>query len=163
MAKNLVRISALLLQRILKGYEGISQSQANKRMLVVASENITHNQYMGNNRSMLVSNCLFRVGGAAVLLSNRQTPFHPLVPQPQYLEYVFLLIPLHVYHFLCILKRYLNLEVLHACNCRASDRAAAKYELIHSVRTHIGGDDDCFNAIRQTTGAQLWNSFPCSG
>lgn len=39
--------------------------------LVVSTENITLNWYLGNNESMLVSNCLFRMGGAAILLSNR--------------------------------------------------------------------------------------------
>ena len=32
---------------------------------------------------------------------------------------------------------------------RACDRAVAKYELTHAVRSHIGSDDDAFNAIRQ--------------
>ena len=50
---------------------GISQALPNKRVLVVNHENITQNWYVGNDRSMLVCNCLFRVGGAAVLLSNR--------------------------------------------------------------------------------------------
>ena len=48
-----------------------AQALPNKRALVVAHENITNNYYPGNNRSCLVSNCLFRVGGAACLLSNR--------------------------------------------------------------------------------------------
>nr|BBJ25283.1 3-ketoacyl-ACP synthase-2 [Coccomyxa sp. Obi] len=78
------------------------QALPNKRALIVAHENITNNYYPGNNRSCLVSNCLFRVGGAACIMSNR----------PQ-------------------------------------DRAVAKYELVHSVRSHIGADDDAFNAIRQ--------------
>ncbi|KAL6013593.1 Protein Nef [Asimina triloba] len=39
--------------------------------LVVSTENMTQNWYFGNNKSMLIPNCLFRVGGAAVLLSNR--------------------------------------------------------------------------------------------
>lgn len=47
------------------------QALPNKRALVVAHENITNNYYPGNNRSCLVSNCLFRVGGAACLMSNR--------------------------------------------------------------------------------------------
>ncbi len=33
--------------------------------------------------------------------------------------------------------------------CRPADRKVAKYELMHSVRSHIGADDDAFNAIRQ--------------
>ncbi|XP_055827737.1 3-ketoacyl-CoA synthase 11-like [Solanum dulcamara] len=41
--------------------------------LVVSMENITLNWYFGNNRSMLVSNCIFRMGGAAILLSNRSS------------------------------------------------------------------------------------------
>ncbi|KAJ4976469.1 hypothetical protein NE237_001575 [Protea cynaroides] len=36
-------------------------------------ENITLNWYFGNDRSMLVSNCLFRMGGAAILLSNKRS------------------------------------------------------------------------------------------
>ena len=42
------------------------------RALVVSTENITQNWYFGNERSMLIPNCLFRVGGAACLLSNRR-------------------------------------------------------------------------------------------
>uniref|UniRef100_A0A804LE32 FAE domain-containing protein n=1 Tax=Zea mays TaxID=4577 RepID=A0A804LE32_MAIZE len=40
--------------------------------LVVSTENITLNAYLGNHRPMLVTNTLFRMGGAAVLLSNRR-------------------------------------------------------------------------------------------
>ena len=39
--------------------------------LIVNHENITQNWYVGNDRSMLVCNCLFRLGGAGALLSNR--------------------------------------------------------------------------------------------
>ncbi|CAL8996794.1 unnamed protein product [Prunus brigantina] len=42
----------------------------NTYALVISMENITLNWYFGNDRSMLVSNCLFRMGGAAILLSN---------------------------------------------------------------------------------------------
>ncbi|KAL6971712.1 3-ketoacyl-CoA synthase 2 [Sarracenia purpurea var. burkii] len=49
------------------------QVHPNSYALVVSMENITLNWYFGNNRSMLVSNCLFRMGGAAILLSNRHT------------------------------------------------------------------------------------------
>ncbi|KAM7485446.1 hypothetical protein LguiA_001455 [Lonicera macranthoides] len=49
------------------------QVQPNSYALVVSTENITLNWYFGNNRSMLVTNCLFRMGGAAILLSNRSS------------------------------------------------------------------------------------------
>lgn len=39
--------------------------------LVVSTENITQNWYFGNTKSMLIANCLFRLGGAAMILSNR--------------------------------------------------------------------------------------------
>ena len=42
------------------------------RALVVSTENITQNWYRGNDKSMLLSNCLFRCGAAAMLLSNRR-------------------------------------------------------------------------------------------
>ena len=47
------------------------QALPNKMALVVNHENITQNWYVGNDRSMLVCNCLFRLGGAGALLSNR--------------------------------------------------------------------------------------------
>jgi 3-ketoacyl-CoA synthase len=74
----------------------------NSYALVVSMENITLNWYFGNDRSMLVSNCLFRMGGAAILLSNR-----------------------------------------------SSDRRRSKYQLIHTVRTHKGADDKCYNCVLQ--------------
>lgn len=37
--------------------------------LVVSTETITPNYYIGNERAMLLPNCLFRIGGAAALLS----------------------------------------------------------------------------------------------
>lgn len=43
----------------------------NTLALIVNHENITENWYTGNDRSMLVCNCLFRLGGAAALVSNR--------------------------------------------------------------------------------------------
>ncbi|CAN4124797.1 unnamed protein product [Withania somnifera] len=39
--------------------------------IVVSTEIITPNYYRGKDRSMLLPNCLFRMGGAAILLSNR--------------------------------------------------------------------------------------------
>ena len=49
-----------------------SPEHRNMRALVVSTENITQNWYRGNDRSMLLSNCLFRCGAAAVLMSNRR-------------------------------------------------------------------------------------------
>lgn len=49
------------------------QVHPNSYAVVISMENITLNWYFGNERSMLVSNCLFRMGGAAILLSNRRS------------------------------------------------------------------------------------------
>jgi 3-ketoacyl-CoA synthase len=65
-------------------------------------ESLTQNWYFGNNRSMLITNCLFRMGAAAILLTNQST-----------------------------------------------DRRRSKYQLIHTVRTHKGADDNAYNCILQ--------------
>ncbi|ESR33313.1 hypothetical protein CICLE_v10004792mg [Citrus x clementina] len=78
------------------------QLQPNSYALVVSTENLTMNWYAGNDRSMLLTNCLFRLGGAAILLSNR-----------------------------------------------SSDRRRSKYELVHTLRTHKGGDDRSYNCVSQ--------------
>ena len=49
------------------------QVHPNSYALVISMENITLNWYFGNDRSMLVSNCLFRMGGAAILLTNKRS------------------------------------------------------------------------------------------
>ncbi|KAL0330257.1 UNVERIFIED_CONTAM: 3-ketoacyl-CoA synthase 11 [Sesamum radiatum] len=51
------------------------QVHPNTYALVISMENITLNWYFGNERSMLVSNCLFRMGGAAILLSNKRSDY----------------------------------------------------------------------------------------
>ncbi|KAF8014429.1 hypothetical protein BT93_H0298 [Corymbia citriodora subsp. variegata] len=56
--------------------EQLLQVHRNSYALVVSIENITLNWYFGDDRSMLVSNCLFRLGGAAVLLSNQSSRRH---------------------------------------------------------------------------------------
>ncbi|XXG74130.1 hypothetical protein AAC387_Pa07g2926 [Persea americana] len=48
------------------------QARPNSLALVVSTEIITQYWYTGNQRSMLLANCLFRMGGAAILLSNRR-------------------------------------------------------------------------------------------
>ncbi len=41
--------------------------------LVVSTENIAQNWYPGNNRSMLIPNTLFRMGAAAIVLTNKRS------------------------------------------------------------------------------------------
>ncbi|XLU75291.1 hypothetical protein S245_034344, partial [Arachis hypogaea] len=47
------------------------QVHRNTYAVVISTENITQNWYFGNKKSMLIPNCLFRVGGSAILLSNK--------------------------------------------------------------------------------------------
>ncbi|KAK9787121.1 hypothetical protein WJX73_009970 [Symbiochloris irregularis] len=47
------------------------QALPNKLALVVNHENITNCYYTGTERSYLLVNCLFRLGGAAALMTNR--------------------------------------------------------------------------------------------
>ncbi|GAA0158281.1 hypothetical protein LIER_15356 [Lithospermum erythrorhizon] len=54
--------------------EQLLQVRPNTYALVVSVESITNNFYSGNiNKSMMLSNCLFRMGGAAILLSNKSS------------------------------------------------------------------------------------------
>lgn len=48
------------------------KANPNTYAVVVSTENITLNWYFGNDRSMLLCNCIFRMGGAAMLLSNKR-------------------------------------------------------------------------------------------
>eukprot|EP01018_Ginkgo_biloba_P009411 Gb_27863 [translate_table: standard] len=45
----------------------------NSYAVLVGTENITVTIYEGSNKSMMLTNCLFRVGGNALLLSNKPT------------------------------------------------------------------------------------------
>ncbi|KAF7826240.1 3-ketoacyl-CoA synthase 1 [Senna tora] len=49
------------------------KANPNSTAIVVSTENITLNWYFGNDRSMLLCNCIFRMGGAAILLSNKSS------------------------------------------------------------------------------------------
>ncbi|CAN0289094.1 unnamed protein product, partial [Hapterophycus canaliculatus] len=51
--------------------QDLLKARPNSVALVVSTENLTQNLYHGNERSMLLQNTLFRVGGAAILLSNK--------------------------------------------------------------------------------------------
>ncbi|KAK3012531.1 hypothetical protein RJ639_009104 [Escallonia herrerae] len=48
------------------------QVHPNSNAVVVSTEIITPNYYQGKERAMLLPNCLFRMGGAAMLLSNKR-------------------------------------------------------------------------------------------
>ncbi|WOH00304.1 hypothetical protein DCAR_0519663 [Daucus carota subsp. sativus] len=48
------------------------QSHPNSNAVVISTEIITPNYYQGKERAMLLPNCLFRMGGAAILLSNKR-------------------------------------------------------------------------------------------
>ncbi|KAG9444057.1 hypothetical protein H6P81_015397 [Aristolochia fimbriata] len=48
------------------------QVHPNSNALVISTEIITPNYYKGKQRSMQLPNCLFRMGAAAILLSNRR-------------------------------------------------------------------------------------------
>lgn len=49
------------------------QAHGGSYAVVVSTESSTMSWYMGNKKSMLLPNCLFRLGGAAVLLSNKHS------------------------------------------------------------------------------------------
>jgi len=51
--------------------KSLLESRPNSTAVVISTEIITPNMYTGNRRNMLVQNTLFRVGGAAVLLTNK--------------------------------------------------------------------------------------------
>ena len=48
-------------------------AKPNSTALILSTENLTQNLYLGNDRGFLLQNTLFRVGGAAMILSNKWT------------------------------------------------------------------------------------------
>ncbi|KAI3985359.1 hypothetical protein MKX01_033673 [Papaver californicum] len=51
--------------------KGLLQAHRDTYAIVLSTENITLPAYDGDNKAMMITNCLFRVGGAAILLSNK--------------------------------------------------------------------------------------------
>lgn len=51
------------------------QNSPGSKAIVVSTENLTQNLYMGNEKSMLLQNTLFRCGGCALLLSSKRSDF----------------------------------------------------------------------------------------
>lgn len=64
---NLISID--IVQRVFK-------TSKNLYALVVTSECLSPNWYTGNDRSMILANCLFRSGGCAILLTNKRDSKH---------------------------------------------------------------------------------------
>lgn len=56
--------------------KNIFKTQKNLHALVVTSESLSLNWYTGNDRSMILANCLFRSGGCAILLTNKRSLKH---------------------------------------------------------------------------------------
>ncbi|KAL4335760.1 hypothetical protein GQ457_07G033930 [Hibiscus cannabinus] len=62
-------ISLDIIRNVFKSYK-------NKFALLVTSESLSMNWYTGNDRSMILANCLFRSGGCAILLTNNKALKH---------------------------------------------------------------------------------------
>lgn len=53
--------------------QNIFKAQKNLNALVISSESLSLGWYAGNDRSMILANCLFRVGGCTILLTNKSS------------------------------------------------------------------------------------------
>ncbi|GLT67118.1 hypothetical protein SLA2020_394480 [Shorea laevis] len=62
-------ISLDVVQNVFKSYRNVNA-------LLVTSESLSPNWYAGNDKSMILANCLFRCGGCVILLTNNRTLKH---------------------------------------------------------------------------------------
>ncbi|KAK8928391.1 3-ketoacyl-CoA synthase 6 [Platanthera zijinensis] len=76
------------------------QVHSNWYVLVISTEILTPNYYAGRSRSMLLPNCLFRMGASASLLSNRSSTVVP--PKYRLLHVVRTHCGAHDPSFLCV-------------------------------------------------------------
>ncbi|KAK4441124.1 3-ketoacyl-CoA synthase 12 [Sesamum alatum] len=53
--------------------QNICKTRENVQALVVTSESLSQNWYTGNDRSMILTNCLFRTGGCTMILTNKDS------------------------------------------------------------------------------------------
>lgn len=61
------------------------RSYRNMNALLVTSESLSPNWYAGNDRSMILANCLFRTGGCAMILTNNRGLSHRAMFKLKYL------------------------------------------------------------------------------
>jgi 3-ketoacyl-CoA synthase len=71
-------ITVNLVRNLFKSYK-------NMYALVVTSESLSPNWYTGNDQSMILSNCLFRSSGCALLLTNKRALKHKSLLKLKYL------------------------------------------------------------------------------
>ena len=147
--------------------------------LVVSLENITENVYLGNQRSMTITNCLFRLGGAAALLSNKRRHWWTarsataMLTCVSYENGIFreagvsvstdhrhrssIWTPLISCMSILWVSRC-TMQVVVSLGCAGGDilgsvrimlACCCRYELQHMVWTHMGSDDEAYHCISQ--------------
>ena len=107
---------------------------------------LQHNLYLGNHRPMLVPACIFRVGGAAILLSNRFQDRR----RAKCASYSAQPLPAAALH----LSPGSHQQAL----AQSTHRAVwlGRYQLKHFVRSNAAADDEAYRCIYQ-----VWACWLC--